>query len=73
MSDGSFESYLRTSMCCDSVFTAFSLLQVTARLHSTEPVITVTLLHTTARSFPTTPSNMKTLLPSRALWVRVCV
>lgn len=38
-----------------------SVSQVTARLRSMEPVITATLLHTTARSSPTTPSNMRTL------------
>lgn len=46
---------------CFYVFIFLSVLQVTAQLHSMEPVIMVTLLHTTARSSPTTPSNMKTL------------
>lgn len=38
-----------------------SVPQVTARSHSMEPVITATLLRTTAHSSPTTPSNMRTL------------
>lgn len=48
--------------CWLCIFTAFlSVSQVTARLHSMEPVITATLLHTTAHSSPTTLSNMRTL------------
>lgn len=48
--------------CWICIFTAsLSVSQVTARLHSMEPVITATLLHTTARSSPTTLSNMRTL------------
>lgn len=47
-----------------------SVLQVTAQSDSMEPVITATLLRTTARSSPATPSNMKMLWPSRTQWVR---
>lgn len=51
---------------CDLTLTVCSLLfisasQATVQLRSMEPGIMATLLHTTARSSPTTPSNTKML------------